>query len=42
MFGPGRSDGGIVKQASGIKIIGSKDIKNGKKTESKKTKGENL
>jgi hypothetical protein len=42
MFGPGRSDGGIVQQASGIKIIGSKDIKNGKKTESKKTKGENL
>jgi len=31
MFGPGKSDGGIVQQASGIRTIGLKATRNGGK-----------
>jgi len=40
MFGPGRSDGGIVQQASGIRIIGSKATRNGGKQMPRKSKKE--
>ena len=40
MFGPGRSDGGIVQQASGIRIIGLKATRNGGKQMPRKSKKE--
>ena len=40
MFGPGRSDGGIVQQASGIRNHGSKVIRNGGKQMPRKSKKE--
>jgi hypothetical protein len=40
MFGPGRSDGGIVKQASGIRTIGLKATRNGGKQMPRKSKKE--
>ena len=40
MFGPGRSDGGIVQQASGIRTIGLKATRNGGKQMPRKSKKE--
>jgi hypothetical protein len=40
MFGPGRSDGGIVKQASGIRNHGSRATRNGGKQMPRKSKKE--
>ena len=40
MFGPGKSDGGIVQQASGIRTIGSKATRNGGKQMPRKSKKE--
>ena len=40
MFGPGRNDGGIVKQASGIRNHGSRAIRNGGKQMPRKKRTE--